>query len=145
MTGFRDHPLDAPLNAMVQALTNADKQLGQMADGIGDFDSQKLTPEEDVLIFHNPSLRYINQVNPTTGMPYTNAEAAQKLLSEVGPDQYVKYVEDFVQRDDRRQANNSPTTSAAIQAPQPAPMPAPPQPQPEQPPEPMTEGGPPPP
>lgn len=103
MPGHRPHPLNAPLEAMVQAMSNADDQMGRMAENIGDFDAQELTPEEDMLVFHNPSLRYIGQVEPSTGMPYTNAQAAQKLLAEVGPEEYVKYVEDFVRRADRRE------------------------------------------
>ncbi len=132
MPGYRDHPLDMPLNAMVSALENADKQLGQMSQGIGDFDSVALTPEEDTLVFHNPSLRFTGQVHPQTGQPYTNAQASQALLQQVGPDEYVKYVEDFVSRSERRGRGEEQPFTPDPMAP-PAPMPA--QPAPEPPPE----------
>lgn len=103
MAGFRDHPLDGPLNAMVQAMVDADEQLAQMSKDIGDFDSVALTPEEDELVFHNPHLRYLGQVEPITGKPYTNVQAAQRMYNvDMGPEQYKKYVEDFVYRADRR-------------------------------------------
>lgn len=105
MTGFKPHPLDASLAAMVDAMNNADKQMTAMSQGIGDFDSRKLTPAEDDLVFHNPHLRYLGQVEPTTGLPYTNAQAAQKLLAEVGPTEYVNYIKDYVSRADRRQGS----------------------------------------
>lgn len=114
MSGHKPHPLDAPLAAMVAALMNADKQMGHMSEDIGEFDSQKLTPAEDEMVFHNPALRYKGQVEPTTGLPYTNAQAAQKLLSEVGPEEYVKYVEDFVRRADRRGKESADASTSAI-------------------------------
>ncbi len=103
MSGYREHPLNAPLEAMVNALSSADDHMARMADGIGDFDSKELTPQQDELVFHNPHLRYLGQVEPTTGMPYTNAQAASQLLAEIGPEEYVKYVKDFVTRSDRRE------------------------------------------
>ncbi len=126
MPGFRDHPLDAVLESMVKSLSNADQQLGHMSENIKDFDSVALTPEEDTLVFHNPALRFSGQVHPQTGQPYTNAQAAQALLQQVGPDEYVKYVQDFVNRAERRGAGDeqpflppAPDPTAA-----PAPMPA---------------------
>jgi len=103
MTGHREHPLNAPLAAMVHALESADAQMGRMSENIGDFDAQELTAEEDELVFHNPHLRYLGQIELTTGLAYTNAQAAAALLAEIGPEEYVKYVEDFVRRADRRQ------------------------------------------
>lgn len=107
MTGHRDHPLNAPLNAMVTAMNGADQQMSRMSENIGDFDSKELTPQEDELVFHNPHLRFIGQVHPQTGMPYTNAQASSQLLAEIGPEEYVKYVEDFVRRSDRRQKDTA--------------------------------------
>jgi hypothetical protein len=106
MPGFRDHPLDAVLESMVKSLSSADTQLGHMSKDIKDFDSVALTPEEDTLVFHNPSLRFAGQVHPQTGQPYTNAQAAQKLLADIGPDEYTRYVEDFVNRAERRGAGD---------------------------------------
>lgn len=108
MPGHRSHPLDAPLAAMVKAMDDADTQMAQMSVGIGDFDSHELSPEEDELLFHNPALRYQDQVEPTTGLPYTNAQAAQKFLQDVGPEAYVAYVHDVVRRMDRRGKEGSP-------------------------------------
>jgi hypothetical protein len=128
MPGFRDHPLDAVLESMVQSLTNADAQLGHMSANVRDFDSVVLSPEEDTLLFHNPALRHTGQVHPQTGLPYTNAQAAQQLLKEIGPDEYVKYVHDFVNRAERRGRGEAepfipePDPMAAP-APMPAPMP----------------------
>ena len=126
MPGFRDHPLDAVLESMVKSLSNADQQLGHMSKDIKDFDSVALSPEEDTLVFHNPALRFTGQVHPQTGQPYTNAQAAQKLLADIGPDEYTRYVRDFVSRAERRGRDEHlpfvPPADAA--APLPAPMPA---------------------
>ncbi len=111
MTGHREHPLNAPLAAQVRAMEMVDEQMAAMADGIGDFDSQELTADEDTLVFDNPHLRYMGKVEPTSGLPYTNAQAAAQLLAEVGPEEYVKYVEDYVRRLDRRQKDaNAPVS-----------------------------------
>src|SRR6476661_4914759 len=125
MPGFRDHPLDAVLESMVKSLSNADQQLGHMSENISDFDSVALTPEEDTLVFHNPALRFTGQVHPQTGQPYTNAQAAQKLLADIGPDEYTRYVEDFVNRAERRGRDEHLPFAPDPSAP-PAPMPAPP-------------------
>jgi len=132
MPGFRDHPLDAVLESMVKSLSNADQQLGHMSKDIKDFDSVALTPEEDTLVFHNPSLRFSGQVHPQTGQPYTNAQAAQKLLADIGPDEYTRYVQDFVSRAERRGAGDEqpflppPDAAAPLPAPQSAEVPPPP-------------------
>ncbi len=125
MTGWRDHPLDSVLESMVKSLSNADQQLGHMSKDIKDFDSVALTPEEDTLVFHNPALRFSGQVHPQTGQPYTNAQAAQKLLADIGPDEYTRYVQDFVSRAERRGAGDE---QPFLPPPQPdaaAPLPAP--------------------
>lgn len=103
MATNREHPLNAPLESMVRAMEMADLRMADMAEGIGDFDSVELTPEEDELVFNSPSLRYLGQVEPQTGLPYTNAQAAQLLLQEIGPEEYFNYVTDYVRRYDRRQ------------------------------------------
>ncbi len=117
MPGNRDHPLDRPLKAMVDAMLDADKQLATMAHGMGDFDSKQLSAEEDEQLFAKPAMRYLTEKNPQTGLPYTDPEAAQRLLEEMGPEQYVAYCKDFVRRYDRRQkdgghANSNPDSSA---------------------------------
>jgi hypothetical protein len=146
MPGYRDHPLDGPLHAMVKSLENADKQLGHMSDGIGDFDSVALSPEEDTLVFHNPHLRFKGQVHPQTGQPYTNAQAAQKLLADIGPEEYTRYVEDFVRRAERRgRDEHLPFVPDPMAAPAPLPVEPPPPEPPPMPPPPMPPGPPAPP
>lgn len=114
MPGHRRNMLDAPLDAMAQALDNADQHLANMSQGVADFDSQELSPQEDELLFDNPSLRYLGQPEPTTGLPYTNAQAAARLLQELGPEEYVSYVEDVVRRRDRRAAQQQEVPDANL-------------------------------
>lgn len=102
MAGQRSNPLDDVLNGLVQAMVQVDDHLKTVSENVRPFDSKELTPQEDVLLFHNPALRYMGQTEPTTGMPYTNAQATQRLLQELGPQQYVEYVEDTVRRMDQR-------------------------------------------
>lgn len=115
MPGFKDHPLDAPLAVIVKAMDDADHQMQQMATGIGDFDSHELSPEEDLLLFDNPHLRYVDQVEPITGLPYTNAQATVQYRKDVGDVAYVAYVEDVVRRMDRRQSDNPQPTDAPLE------------------------------
>jgi hypothetical protein len=108
VTGNRPHPLDSVLDAMSQAMDDADETMAKMADGIGDFDSQKLTAAEDELVFAHPMVRYPDQVDPTNGAPMTNQQAAWKLLEEMGPEAWAAHVQDFVRRADRRSKEGSP-------------------------------------
>lgn len=106
--GWRQNPYDDVLKNLVQAMHDVDGSLTELSRDVRPFDSQELTPEEDEMLFHNPAQRYIGQNDPATGMPLTNAQAAQRLLAEIGPIEYVKYVEDVMRRADRRAKDASP-------------------------------------
>lgn len=98
----RPNPLDPILDNLVQAMVGVDQSLSDMSKDVRPFDSTELNPDEDMLLFHNPAMRYQGQVEPSTGLPYTNAQAAARLLQEIGPIEYTKYVTDVVDRADRR-------------------------------------------
>lgn len=129
----RPNPYNRVVDGLVQTMVVVDAHLAAMSKDVAPFDSKALTPEEDDLLFHNPHLRYLGQVEPTTGQPYTNAQATQKLLAELGPQEYVNYVDDYVRRADRRNggdASLNPPLSVPAPTPQPmqpayAPPPAP--------------------
>lgn len=116
-------------------MLDVDAHLSELAKDTRPFNSTQLSPEEDDLLFHNPALRYQDQVHPTTGMPYTNAQAAQQMVQDMGAQGYVSYVEDYVRRADRRNdgdaALNPPLPVAPPPGPPPSPVPAEPMPPPE--------------
>jgi cytochrome c556 len=101
----KPNPYDDVLQNVKDAMVQVDDHLANMAKDVRPFDSKQLTTEEDDLLFHSPSLRYMGQIEPTTGQPYTNAQATQKLLQDLGPEAYVAYVDDYVRRADRRNAD----------------------------------------
>jgi hypothetical protein len=108
MPGHRPNPLDKILETITGAMTEVDDHLGRMAKDVRPFDSKELTVDEEELLFMHPAVRYEDEVEPTTGLPLTNAQAAARYLSEVGPVQYVAEIEDFVRRRDRRGKEASP-------------------------------------
>jgi hypothetical protein len=102
MPGHRPNPLDKVLETIVGAMSEVDGHLASLARDVRPFDSHELSVEEEELLFLHPAVRYEDEVEPTTGLPLTNAQAAARYLSEVGPVQYVAEIEDFVRRRDRR-------------------------------------------
>lgn len=88
----KTNPFDDVVNDLVSEMQNMDTQFTDMARGVPPFDSSKPTPEEDALIFAHPAARYPGAMDPMTGMPLTNAQAAQRMYAEMGPEQYGKWV-----------------------------------------------------
>jgi hypothetical protein len=90
--------MDDALNSLVQEMTNLNAEFAKYSKGVTPFQTQKPTPEEDRMLFENPAALYENEVNQNTGQPYTNAEAAQRMLAEWGPQRYVDWVDSHAGR-----------------------------------------------
>lgn len=94
----RSNPFDAMVDDLVREMQQVDDHFADMAKNVPPFDSSKPTPEEDALIFSHPAARYPNVTDPQTGMPLTNAQAAQRMYAEMGPDAYAKWVMSHARR-----------------------------------------------
>lgn len=130
MPGHRPNPYDGVADNLFQAMVQVDDHLTRLSEHVRPFDSHQLTPEEDDLLFHNPALRHIGKLDPATGLPLTNAQATQLLLNGgtvldaatgqpepvqgIGPEEYVAYVDDYVRRADRRNADAQTTPEGGM-------------------------------
>lgn len=94
----KTNPFDDVVNDLVSEMQNVDKNFDQMAHNVPPFDSSKPNPDEDALIFANPAARYPNATDPMTGMPLSNAQAAQRMFAEMGPEKYAAWVTGHAKR-----------------------------------------------
>ena len=92
------NPFDHALDQIVSSMKDRATSLDTMTDGVDEFDSKKLSPAEDRLMFDNPAAFYPGKMDPTTNMPLTNAQAAQRLLTEKGAQWYRKWVTDHAKK-----------------------------------------------
>jgi hypothetical protein len=95
---MKTNPFDTIVSDLVSEMHSVDQQFAGMAGNVPPFDSQKPTPEEDALIFDHPAARYPGAMDPQTGMPISNAQAAQRMLQEMGPTKYIAWVEGHAKR-----------------------------------------------
>jgi hypothetical protein len=90
--------LDGALDMVVDAMNDGGNRIDKLSQDQAPFDSVKLTPDEENLIYDNPSVLYPDETDPETGLPLTNAQAAQKLLQEKGAVEYVRFVTEMEKR-----------------------------------------------
>lgn len=85
------------IREMVDGIRQQGRNVRPYGDGLGP--SENLSPEENYLLYQNPAehvrLKWPEAAtDPTTGMPITNQQASQILLGKLGPQDYVRYVQD---------------------------------------------------
>jgi hypothetical protein len=109
MARTEDNPFDAVRNQLVEAMQSVSQDIKDRASKTKPYDSVKLPPAEEDLLWNNPIARYPNEVDPTTGTPITNAQAANKWYMEVTandqyPSRWIELVDDYQKRKARRTA-----------------------------------------
>lgn len=80
----REHanPFDDVRRVLKSTIEATLEQNRTWARSMRPYNSEAPTREERLLIWNNPHLMYPDEVDPTTGMPLTNAQAAQKWADE---------------------------------------------------------------
>lgn len=99
------NPFTQQLDAVVQAMQDEQAHIARMSQGVQPYNSTATTPEEEQLIYQNPHARYPGVTDPQTQLPISNAQAAQMMLKEMGPEAYIAFVE---KNDKRSQAQAAP-------------------------------------
>ncbi|MCR4341038.1 MAG: hypothetical protein NUW01_14245 [Gemmatimonadaceae bacterium] len=89
----RSNPFDNQADFMTAEMEKIQGYLETMGKGVQPFNSQKLSPQEEDLMYDHPSTLFSGETNQQTGAPYTDTEAAQELFQQMGPVEYVKFVE----------------------------------------------------
>lgn len=84
----RKNAFDEEANALAQQMKDASEELAATADGVEPFDSRPVADEQMMLYFRNPAAFY-----PEAAGQITNAEAAQMMLEDMGPVEYVAFCE----------------------------------------------------
>lgn len=92
------NPFDAQLSRLTGEMQKFDGYLEGLTRDTRPFDSTELSDEEEALMYAHPSTLFDGEINEQTGMPYSDAEAAQRLLDEMGPVEYVRWVEGLEKR-----------------------------------------------
>lgn len=100
------NPFDTVTEQLVGAMESIHADMKRVAADVNPYGQEKLTPAEESLMYDHPIARYPGQVDPTTGLPMTNAQAAQKMLDEMGPAAYTAWVDDVERRRNRRMVDN---------------------------------------
>lgn len=122
MARTEDNPFDAVRDQLVEAMQSVSQDIKDRASKTKPYDTRKATPEEEELLWNNPIAKYPNDVDPTTGLPLTNAQAANKWYMEVTsgdkyPSRWIEMVDDYEKRKARRtptEMPNAATDAAAI-------------------------------
>lgn len=104
----RENPLDSIRQEIVEALSEWRDEQRSTAKGVRPFDNVELSVEEEAMLYDNPSLRYPGEVSPETGLPLSNAEAAERWYQEIThgdqyPSRFVEMVENVERRRSRRE------------------------------------------
>jgi hypothetical protein len=81
----KSNPFDAEVDNMVAAMEDLYTEFDIAFEGVGPSNSVKLSPEEEQLIYENPSLAFPKE-------QLSNAEAYQRLLTNKGAEWYVSWV-----------------------------------------------------
>lgn len=107
MARTEDNPFDAVRSQLVEAMQSVGQDIRERAGKTKPYDSVKLSPDEEELMWNHPVSRYPEDVDPTSGMPLTNAQAANKWYMEVTsndqyPSRWIELVEDYERRKARR-------------------------------------------
>ena len=102
------NPLDADFAIYHQAFHQIHDALMGEFKGAPPFNSKRLSPEEALYLYENPSQHpaLAGQADPATGLPLTNAQASQQLLTRMGPQQYTKWVSESEKIRERRDGTN---------------------------------------
>lgn len=101
------NPFDEVRANLVEAMGSISQDIRERASRTKPYDSVKLSSDEEQLVWDNPVAKYPNEVDPTTGMPLTNAQAANKWYMEVTrndqyPSRWLEMVDDYNRRKTRR-------------------------------------------
>jgi hypothetical protein len=83
---------DGILGSVVQAMRDQVDHLSAMTSGMAPFDSHALTPAEEMLVYQHPASKYPGATDPQSGLPLSNAQAAQRMYTEMGDTAYVAWV-----------------------------------------------------
>lgn len=89
------NPLDAHLDLVMESMRAQAEGIDRLAEGVPDFDAKRLTPDEEELAYANPAgVFFPDEVDPASGLPLSNVQAAQRLLATKGAQWYVGWVEE---------------------------------------------------
>lgn len=100
----RRNPWDGVLDTIERSMRASGGYLDRLSEGVEPFDSRALSAEEELLVYRNPAAFYPDATDEQTGLPPTNARAAEWLLDDMGPVEYVAWVERMEARLAREQA-----------------------------------------
>ncbi len=85
------NPFESTVERLAEAMQKESDRLASHADGVPPAFSKKLTDGEEAFFFDNPAQFYPDET-------LTNAQAAQRMLQDFGPVQYVKWCESQAKR-----------------------------------------------
>lgn len=94
----RRNVFDKQAEYMAHQMDKFSGYLETLSEDVEPFDSQQLSPDEEDLLYDHPSTLFGDEVSVETGMPLSDAEAAQQLLEQMGPVEYVRFVEGVAKR-----------------------------------------------
>lgn len=77
-------------------------EIARMAGEVEPAFHEKLDLREEDIAYDHPASQFPGEVDEMTGLPLTNAQAAQRLLQEMGEIDYVRWVDDVERRRERR-------------------------------------------
>lgn len=100
----RPNPLDDALDMVSDAMLAGAGRIDKMASDTEPFDSVKLSPDEEALVWRNPHVKYIDEKDPVTGLLLSNAQAAARWFKE-DPIGYVQFSQEMAKRDQKGVTN----------------------------------------
>lgn len=90
-------------NQLVDLLRKEREAIRRWGHDVEPYNSIGLSRDEETLVFDNPAVLYPDEVDEQTGLPLSNAQAAQRLLEEMGTQRYTQWVDAVYRRRQREQ------------------------------------------